>query len=83
MGNAQMGTHQMRGAYWEDCIINNIDELKDKFFHIIDDSRTFVICGNVFGEFGYIDEGRKEEFRQLVLKIKPVKSVAIVLINYI
>ncbi len=83
MRNAQMGTHQMRGTYWEDCIINHIDEIKDKYFHIIDDSRTFVIGGSDFGDFGLIDEARKEEFRQLVLKIKPVKSVAIVLITYI
>ena len=83
MGNAQMGTHQMGGVYWEDCIINHIDELKDKYFQIMDNSRTFVICGSVFGEFGSVDEDRLAEFRQLVLKIKPVKSIAIVLINYI
>lgn len=83
MGNAQMGTHQMGSNYWEDCIVNNIYEIKDKYYYINDNSRTFVICGDVFGEFGNIDGTRKEEFRQLVLKIKPVKSVAIVLLNYI
>lgn len=82
MGNAQMGTHQMGGFYWEDTIMNYINPEKDKYLQITDDFRTFVICGEVFGEFGEVDALRLSEFRQLVLKIKPVKSVAYVLVNY-
>lgn len=77
-GDAQYGT-----STWN-LIVNNLDETLDQSFNIGSNLRsTFFIGGPYEGEFADVDENRKLEFRQLILKIKPVQTVGYLLVNYI
>lgn len=44
---------------------------------------TFFIGGATFPNTANVPPSRKEEFRQLILKIKPVQTIGFLLINYI
>lgn len=82
-GQSQYGGQQT-GSNWEDVIANNIDEDKDAFFNVGTNLRsTFFIGADPVGDFADVDINRKEEFRQLVLNVKPVQSIAFLFINYI
>ena len=83
LGDAQLGGIQLGSTTWCDIIANHIDVELDKNFLIGPNNRTFIIGGSVIGEFGTLDSERISEFRQMVLKMKPVNSVAYLLINYI
>lgn len=43
---------------------------------------TFFVSGNTPTEMANILASRKDEFRQLILRIKPVQTIGILLINY-
>jgi len=65
-------------------VINYIDESQDATFNIGDNLRsTFFVGGAPIGTFANVDINRKDEFRQLILRIKPVQTVGILFINYI
>lgn len=82
-GQSQYGGQQA-GSNFEDVIANNIDETKDAFFDVGDNLRsTFFIGADPVGDFADVDINRKEEFRQLVLNVKPVQAIAYLFINYI
>jgi hypothetical protein len=77
-GDAQHGS----GSY--PLVVNNIDEDIDRVFNIGDNLRsTFYIGGPYEGDYADVDVERKLEFRQIILKIKPVQTVGILLINYV
>jgi uncharacterized protein YmfQ (DUF2313 family) len=82
LGDYELGAWQLNSYKWCDIIANHIDKELDSRFFIGNDKRTFVIGGELFGKFGDIPAGQVNEFRQLVLKLKPVESVALLLINY-
>lgn len=83
-GNFQMGDFQYNGYVYKNKIVNNIDEDLDQYFDWgLTLRSTFFIGGEVFGTFANVDENRKAEFRQLILKLKPVQSVGFLLINYV
>jgi len=44
---------------------------------------TFFIGGAVLGDFVNVDLLRRDEFRQLILKTKPVQTVGYLLVDYI
>ena len=65
-------------------LANHIDEDLDKNFSVGGFYKaTFFVGGPVFGTTATVPIGRKEEFRQLILKIKPVHTVGYLFINYI
>jgi len=67
-------------------IANYVDELKDESFNFGDNINlrfTFFIGGEVFGTRANVDEERKNEFRLLMLNIKPVQTAGFLLIDYI
>jgi hypothetical protein len=66
MGVGEMGVGEMGGTF------NYIQALRSSFF----------ITGDDVDEMAAILLNRKEEFRQLILRIKPVQSVGILLVNY-
>lgn len=71
------------GGFYNNLIANHIDEDEDLGFEIGDNLRsTFFIGGDPIGSFAVVDEARKKEFRQLVLRIKPVQSIAFLFIHY-
>lgn len=82
-GDFQHGDQQ-HGSYWDNIVANNIDEDVDKYFDIGENLRsTFFIGGATVGTFASVDENRKNEFRQLILRLKPTQTIAFLFINYI
>jgi hypothetical protein len=68
----------------DEPVANYIPESLDAMFNVGPSHRsTFFIGGQTFGTFADVDELRKDEFRQLILKLKEVNTVAYLLINYI
>ena len=83
MGDAQMGDFQMGGSF-NNKIVNYIDETIDETFNVGDNLRsTFFIGGTPVGQFSSVPLSRKDEFRQLILKIKPAQTVGYLLVNYV
>jgi uncharacterized protein YmfQ (DUF2313 family) len=65
------------GDYWQNIVANHIDEERDFPFNVGEELYdTFFISGNV-------DAGRKDEFRQLILKTKPAQAVGFLFVNYV
>lgn len=72
------------GGSYKRFVANHIDEARDWQFNIGSNLRsTFFIGGPTIGSFANVDALRKDEFRQLILIIKPVQTVGFLLINYI
>jgi len=77
-GNTQFG------SVYYNCVANYIDESLDAYFDVGENMLcTFYIGGETFGTFTDVSEQRKNEFRQLILKLKPTQTVAFLLINYV
>lgn len=82
-GDNQHGDNQHGGGYGN-IVVNHIDENKDKLFGTGTNLKsTIFIGGNPLGTFADIPEIRKNEFRQLILKIKPTPVVGYLFVNYI
>ena len=72
------------GAYYANIVVNFIEEEMDVGFRLGDNLRsTFFVGGQTVGTFANVDTLRKDEFRQLILKIKPVQTVGFLFINYV
>lgn len=72
------------GSIYENCVANYIDEILDQWFDVGDNLRnTFFISSAYIDVFADVPEIRKEEFRQLILKIKPVQTVGFLFVNYV
>lgn len=80
----QLGDDQLGPTISElDVIANFIDKTRDESFVIPDDKRAlFYIGGETLGSVATVDANREDEFRQLILLIKPLQTVGILLINY-
>ena len=78
------GEYEHGGSIYGSKIANHIDEELDDEFEIPDDNRrsTFFIGYTPAGTWATLDDERKAEFRQLVLKIKPVQTIAFVLCHF-
>lgn len=82
-GDFQHGDRQHGGGFTK-FVANHIDEARDFMFVINPNLRsTFFVGGPTLGSFANVDVNRKDEFRQLILTIKPVQAVGFLLINYI
>lgn len=65
-------------------IVNSIEESIDARFNVGSNLRsTFFIGANPVGTFANVDVNRKTELRQLILKIKPVQTVAYLFVNFV
>jgi len=83
LGEAQLGDAQLGGGFGN-IIVNYIDETQDLLFNVGDNLRsTFFIGADPVGDFADVDLDRKDEFRKLILTIKPAQSVGYLFINYI
>lgn len=81
-GAIEHGTFET-GSVYPDCIANYIDYLKDYFFNVGDNLRnTFIISSEYPEFFADVPEIRRKEFRELVLRIKPVQTVGFCFINW-
>lgn len=64
-------------------VANWIDEVEDDAFDIGSDYRsTFYIAGSTVNSLATVSAARKNEFRQLVLQLKPSQTVAFLFINF-
>ena len=72
------------GGIWGDIIANHIDVARDRIFNVgINLRATFFIFGSTLGAPAYVPANRRDEFRQLILKLKPVQNVGYLYIVYI
>ncbi len=70
------------GSGFSDKIANSIEASIDALFNIGNNFRsTFFIGGAIIGDFATIPGSREKEFRQMVLRIKPVQSIAFLFID--
>jgi len=83
LGQFQLGQGGLGGSEIN-LVANFIDESKDSQFSLGSDFRaTFFIGGQVKGDTADVPEERKDEFRQLILNVKPLHTIAVLLINYV
>jgi hypothetical protein len=83
MGEIEMGAAEMAGVVYINMVVNNINEDVDAAFLVGDNYKCcFFVGGQTLGTFADVPETRKDEFRQLILKLKPVQTVGILFINY-
>lgn len=86
---AQLGAYELGdvelGEYkWNNTVINNLNEEDDLNFNTGANLKaTIFISGNPKGTFVNIPASRKDEFRQLILKLKNSHIVVFLYINYI
>lgn len=79
----QLGQFQL-GQIDIEKVVNFINNDKDRLFVIGTDLRaTFYVGSLIVGDVADINADRKDEFRQLILQIKPLQTVGILFINYI
>jgi hypothetical protein len=84
LNQIQCGQYQSNSSPYLFKVVNSLDAEVDKNFVLSTDYRsTFVIGGAVFGSSANVLALRELEFRQLILKIKPVQTAAFLYINYI
>jgi hypothetical protein len=82
-GDAEYGESDY-GPYFSNIVANFLDEDKDNNFNIGGNLRsTFFIGANPIGTSADIPLERKTEFRQMILRLKPVQTVAFLFINYV
>ncbi len=64
--------------------VNYIEESKDATFNIGSNWRsTFFVASDPITTFADVPESRKNEFRQLLISLKPAQTVGFLFINYI
>lgn len=77
-GQIQYGTNN------EKKIVNSMDAAYDSNFDVAGNyERTFFIGGATLPNLATIPAARTQEFRQLILTLKPVQTVAFMLVNYV
>jgi hypothetical protein len=82
-GDTQHGIGVQHGGSSSDIIANSY---KPNEQHSVADDKlwaTFFIGGEVLGDMALIPSNREEEFRELVLKLKPAHLVAFTFIDYV
>jgi len=86
LSQAQHGDFQhgdVQSNYLNNICVNHIDLTRDVVFNIGTSLKsTFFIGGDPLGSYASVPLVRKNEFRQLILRIKQVQTVGILFINY-
>lgn len=71
------------GSYFNNKIVNFIHEGFDDHFNEGGSYRaSMIIGGSVLGSFAEVSTDRKDEFRQLILRLKPSQFVIYLFVNY-
>lgn len=74
---------QQHGLTYNNKIANSINKKDDLLFNVGSDlSATFFIGGPTLGSFANVPLTRHDEFRQLILKFKPLSTVGFLFIHY-
>ncbi len=77
LGQAQLGTAYLKKAVW------SIDDADKNFDVGTLQHRAFYISGDPITTQATVDASREREFRELIMKVKPVQTVAWLLVNYV
>jgi hypothetical protein len=78
------GSSNAGSVFFKGKVANHIDENLDATFtHQNNWIKTFFIGGENLGDFADVPTARKDEFRQLILRLKPTETVAYLLIDYV
>jgi hypothetical protein len=82
-GTTQHGVGVQHGGVNADVIANSYKQ--NELYSVADEYlwSTFFIGGENLGDVAEVPENRLEEFRELVLKLKPAHLVAFTFINYV
>ena len=71
------------GGFYNNKLVNHLPEGADDNFNAGGTFKTSLIIGGpTLGSFANVNIDRKEEFRQLILRLKPGTYVAYLFINY-
>lgn len=82
--HAQIQHGQYNHGYtYTNKIANYIDEAKDLHFSLGGTYKSTFFISDLYGGKANVPLSRKNEFRQLILKIKQVQSIGFLYINYI
>lgn len=82
-GQKQMGQFQYSAYNNLELVANSIEESEDSSFNVVDNYRnSFFIGGVSMGQYTPVSIERKAEFRQLILRLKPLHTIAYLFINY-
>lgn len=82
-GSFNFGSANFNQRYFKGKVANQINESLDYTFnHQNIWIKTFFIGGENLGDFANVPSARKDEFRQLILRLKPTETVAYLLVNY-
>ncbi len=82
LADHELGDAQLGGGY-DKLVANSIDPAIDALFNVGANLRsTFFIGGATLGAFAYIPTNQEQQFRQLVLKLKPTQTVAYLFVVY-
>lgn len=82
LGQKQLGQFNIGSSNY-DIVANYIDLERDSTFVIGTNFKClFFVGGQVKGDAANVDADRREEFRQLILQVKPLHTVGVLLINY-
>lgn len=74
----------LHGPFFSNIVVNFLDEDRDNNFNVGSNLRsTFFIGGSTVGAYADVPTSRKTEFRHLILRLKPVQTVAYLFVNYV
>jgi hypothetical protein len=83
IGGFNLGEVNLAQIDFKGKVVNNITDSLDLHFNIGNSRiKTFFIGGENLGDFANVPTARKDEFRQLILRLKPTETVAYLLINF-
>jgi len=72
------------GGYVNNKVANHFDETIDFGFNFGSNLKAcFFVGGSTLGTYANVSASRKNEFRQMIIRLKPVQNVGILFINYI
>lgn len=77
------GSAFQHGSTFDDVVVNHIDRDRDASYLFANNYRfTFYIAGSTMPDFAEVSSARKDEFRQLILQLKPIHTQAYLFVNY-
>lgn len=75
---------QRHGTLFNHTVVNSLERATDALFSVGSNFRsTFFISGTTLTTFADVPVVREMEFRQLILQLKPVQTVAYLFVNYV
>lgn len=82
-GDVQHGDVQHGTGVFE-MVVNNIEASRDATFNLGGSLRsTFFVGGTPIGTYANVDADRKDEFRQLILRVKPTQTIGFLFVNFV